>query len=317
MRISAYAFLLRDVYPPFNGKGHPSYPVETVTEATHFNRVTVLFRLFIGLPASVIAGLVAGGAVLLSPILWIGALVLGRVPGPMFSAYALYLRCQAPLSAYTYLLTPEYPWGLFGDGHAPTQPSDHEGDEAPSSDPDSLLLERSWTITPTAGGRYWLVALLVVGVGCLGVLEHSGPSPLSFLTLFTSKKAFAYSGPALRLSGDVVEFSSNYNATLRLATSCASGSLGATCLQDIARQWATEYRSLQSKIEVLTFPSTSRVPLTSMINECATAHAFFEYTSTISTLTGIVAHISGAQSVVRALNSSQIANARVVVADSL
>ncbi|QNE78899.1 DUF4389 domain-containing protein [Streptomyces finlayi] len=115
MRVSASEMLLVDRYPPFALTPPPDYPVQIEVRPTDLNRLAVLFRVFLMIPAAVVQALATSGWFALSFIWWVITLILGRMPRPLFDATAATLRYQMRLFAYAMMLTPAYPRGLFGD----------------------------------------------------------------------------------------------------------------------------------------------------------------------------------------------------------
>ncbi|HTA03832.1 MAG TPA: DUF4389 domain-containing protein, partial [Streptosporangiaceae bacterium] len=73
-RVYAYLFLLTDAYPPFS-LDDDAYPVRLVTRQTSLNRVTVLFRILVAIPAAILTGLAASGLAALSIVAWLITLV--------------------------------------------------------------------------------------------------------------------------------------------------------------------------------------------------------------------------------------------------
>lgn len=115
MRVAASEMLLIDRYPPFALTAPPDYPVHIEVRPTDLNRLAVFFRIFLMIPAAVVQALVMSGWFALSFIWWVITLVLGRMPRPLFEATAAALRYWMRFSAYSMMLTPAYPRGLFGD----------------------------------------------------------------------------------------------------------------------------------------------------------------------------------------------------------
>lgn len=120
-RVYAYVYLLTGAWPPFDANT-PSYPVHVVRATQPLNRWAVLFRFFLALPAGIVAGAVGGGLGILSFFAWICGVVLGRLPTPFHLGFAAIVRFQARNQAYAMLLTPTWPYGLFGDRDAPVAP---------------------------------------------------------------------------------------------------------------------------------------------------------------------------------------------------
>lgn len=121
MRYMAYTYLLTDTYPPFEFDDR-SYPARPIMPAPGpLNRVAVFFRFVLVFPAGVFQVIVIYG--LLIPMLFVAWLIMvfsGRMPRALYWAYSSLIRYTARVLAYLLLLTPEYPWGMFGDREGST-----------------------------------------------------------------------------------------------------------------------------------------------------------------------------------------------------
>jgi hypothetical protein len=122
VRVMASATLMTDVYPPFSGDEDDLFPISLgVPDAASLNRLAVLFRIILVVPASFLYSFFQSGlAVFLFPF-WIAALVLGRLPDPVFRMMAIYVRFVLRVHAYFMVVTPCYPWGWKGDPQDSTQ----------------------------------------------------------------------------------------------------------------------------------------------------------------------------------------------------
>ena len=106
--VTAYAFLIADPFPPFDGR--PGYPVDLeIGPPEEQSRLTVFFRLFLGLPAILVAQILRSLSQLLAVFSWITAVLLGRVPRGIRDFAAFALRFEQQTNAYLYLLTGRYP----------------------------------------------------------------------------------------------------------------------------------------------------------------------------------------------------------------
>jgi hypothetical protein len=116
IRVNAYMFLLTDQYPPFSLED-AEYPVRTILpDRGQLNRVSVLFRIILAVPASVFSQIVING--LTAPLLfimWIVVIVTGSMPPALYDAYSALLRYQARFHSWFTMLTSEYAWGMLGD----------------------------------------------------------------------------------------------------------------------------------------------------------------------------------------------------------
>jgi hypothetical protein len=114
-RVAAYLLLLTDQYPPFAFEDAP-YPVRLAVGAGRLNRLSVLFRLILAIPAAIVSTLLTSGfTTIVVFIAWLTALVAGRLPASLHQAVAAVLRYTLRYYGYLYLLTDTYPAGLFGD----------------------------------------------------------------------------------------------------------------------------------------------------------------------------------------------------------
>ncbi|WP_327070364.1 DUF4389 domain-containing protein [Kitasatospora sp. NBC_01302] len=149
-RVTASGTLLIDRYPPFSLRQRPDFPVLVQVRPGRLNRLAVLFRLILMIPAAVINSLLGAGWVVLSFFIWLLALVLGRLPRPVFEATAAFVRYRFRFNAYVLMLTSAYPKYLFGEEWpAP-------GEEPPVSATRPLVLG--------GPGKALLVAFLVLGL---------------------------------------------------------------------------------------------------------------------------------------------------------
>lgn len=114
-RTDAYALFLTDRYPPF-GLDDVSYPVwMAVDRPDRFNRLAVLFRAILVIPAGIVQSVFTLGMYVFFVVTWILTLVLGRCPRALHLVLAAWLRYQLRYSAYAYLLTTTYPSAPLGD----------------------------------------------------------------------------------------------------------------------------------------------------------------------------------------------------------
>jgi uncharacterized protein DUF4389 len=122
-RLTAYYYLLTDQYPPFDTADEP-YPVRPITPSGgRLNRWAVLFRVILVIPASFFQAVVSYGlTVPLLFVTWLIILVGGQMPPALYWAYAALIRYEFRVNSYFFLLTSEYPRGMFGDGSYGTHP---------------------------------------------------------------------------------------------------------------------------------------------------------------------------------------------------
>jgi hypothetical protein len=113
-RALGYQSLLTSQYPPFSSEDE-DYPVRVAMRPGRLNRLAVLFRGLLMIPALVVALFVSYGTVVISIVTWFIALATGKVPDSVHQALSAVLRYQLRLLGFAYMLTSEYPGGLYGD----------------------------------------------------------------------------------------------------------------------------------------------------------------------------------------------------------
>lgn len=115
-RVGAYLFLLTDEYPPFSfeDKAYPVRPV--LPDNGPLNRLTVLFRIFVAIPAFVFYQIVQNGLTFpLLIVVWFIVLFTGRMPASLYPTYMSLLRYEARFHSWFSMITSEYAWGMMGD----------------------------------------------------------------------------------------------------------------------------------------------------------------------------------------------------------
>jgi hypothetical protein len=119
-RVNAYAGLMRDEYPPFSLEA--DYPARLeLAHPTRFSRLLVLIKWLLIIPHSLVIYFVGLAASLAMLVAWFAILFTGKYPLGLFRFYEGFLRWNERISAYTLLLTDDYP--PFSLDH---QPLDHD-----------------------------------------------------------------------------------------------------------------------------------------------------------------------------------------------
>jgi len=141
IRVQAYALLLTDQYPPFSLDDEPGYPVRVaIPSPDRLNRLAVLFRFILVIPAGLLLDLVRlGGTTIVGFIAWLIVLITGKLPTSLHLAYIAILRYMTRYYGYSCMLTAAYPGGFFGDGiampdGAAVPPAGDLGDAAPGDE---------------------------------------------------------------------------------------------------------------------------------------------------------------------------------------
>jgi hypothetical protein len=107
--VRAYVLLIADPYPGFTGR-EGSYPIDVeIAPPGDQNRLTVLFRLILAIPALFVANILTYLSELLAVFSWFIALVMGRVPEGLRNFAALALRFETQTYGYLLLVTGTYP----------------------------------------------------------------------------------------------------------------------------------------------------------------------------------------------------------------
>jgi hypothetical protein len=116
-RVSAYASLMTDRFPPFNGTD--PFPVNVEVPAAPIRRLAVLFRFILVIPAGIVAGVATFGVAVAGFVIWLIVLFRGRMPQTLFEAMSAVLRFEARYQAYAFMMTGKYPGELYGDVTSP------------------------------------------------------------------------------------------------------------------------------------------------------------------------------------------------------
>jgi Domain of unknown function (DUF4389) len=111
-RVSCYIFLLTDRFPPFGGGSRDDgYPVQvSVDRPERLSRLTTFFRLFMAIPAYLVAYVLRLLGQLFAVFAWVIIIVIGRLPKGLFEVMELPQRYQLRFTAYISLVTDAYPW---------------------------------------------------------------------------------------------------------------------------------------------------------------------------------------------------------------
>src|SRR6516162_6745584 len=104
-RVFGYAILLTDTYPPFTLED-AEYPIRVAVRPGRLNRLAVLFRFILLIPAWIVYAVVAYGAfTIIQFVSWLIVLISGRMPDSLYQAMAAALRYQVRVIGYAFMLT--------------------------------------------------------------------------------------------------------------------------------------------------------------------------------------------------------------------
>ena len=104
----AFLYVIGGPFPGFTGAAG-SYPVDIAFDPPQRQRRAVTaFRLFLALPALVLAGAYGTAALVVGILGWWAALFTGRMPEGLRNLGAVSLRYSAQSTAYLFLVTESY-----------------------------------------------------------------------------------------------------------------------------------------------------------------------------------------------------------------
>ena len=110
-RYSAYALLVVDDFPPFDGGQHRGYPVGVDIEppAPRYSRLKALFRIILAIPILVMQYLLQIWLLVVAIAIWFVAVVTGKTPPGLSEAMRFPMSFFVRSTAYLYLITDIYP----------------------------------------------------------------------------------------------------------------------------------------------------------------------------------------------------------------
>lgn len=171
-RVSAYAMLLVDHYPPFRLRVD-DYPVRLVLPSPgRLNRAAVLFRIVLLIPVIFFAEWLSYGWTVLAFFFWLTILVLGRSPVAVSGSTTAVLRFSMRYQAYALMLTSRYPAGLYGEPPPMTQPAPGQppagqpylGQPYPMPDGASLQGPPGVRLVLSRAAKGFVTAFIVLGI---------------------------------------------------------------------------------------------------------------------------------------------------------
>lgn len=158
-RVFGYLALLTDAYPPF-ALGDEPYPIRVAALPGRLNRLAVLFRYILIIPAAIVAAALSLGAFSLTLfVTWLIVLITGRMPDALHQALAAAVRYFARLNGYVMMLTSAYPSGLSGD-----RPVARAYDPAAFPPvPNLAQAPGPWALSLSGAARKLVASFLVIG----------------------------------------------------------------------------------------------------------------------------------------------------------
>jgi hypothetical protein len=116
-RFTAYAALLVDAYPPFNGSEEASYPVRMTFDGPleQYSRLKTFFRAILAVPVMVLRYVMGLLLEIGAVAAWFIIVLTGKMPRGLFDVMVLANSYTARSDVYLFLLTETYP--PFQDEH--------------------------------------------------------------------------------------------------------------------------------------------------------------------------------------------------------
>ena len=110
-RITAYAALVCDPYPPFWGSPDESYPVrmQFAGPLPQYSRLKTFFRIILAIPILILRYVMALLLEVSAIAAWVVIVITGKLPRGLFDVLVLANSYTARSDAYLYLLTETYP----------------------------------------------------------------------------------------------------------------------------------------------------------------------------------------------------------------
>jgi hypothetical protein len=110
LRASAYMLLMTDEYPAFNGDADANYPVRLEMDYPEsLSRGLIFVKWLLVIPHIIIVGIYGYAASLAVMVAWFAIMFTGTFPRGLFDFAAGYMRWNARVGFYQYLMTDEYP----------------------------------------------------------------------------------------------------------------------------------------------------------------------------------------------------------------
>ena len=271
-RVWAYVNLLTDRWPVFSD--NEGYPVAIwLPGPQRLNRAAVFFRFILAIPAGIVGALVTAGMVIASPVVWLVVLIAGRVPRPLFNASAAAVRFQLRHYSYSYLLTPAYPAGLYGD-----PPDRREEDEAPAEAPPPAEAADVPPPPPDAPrppvlhrSARRLVTLFIV-LGCVAIIGYT----IGLIVLAGGVIDRAQANNSLSIAYGHIHTAD--------ASACTTAADRFGCLKEQARQDANEFSKFDDEVRDIDFPSDVQPQVDALHSATETFVADFRALSTTTSL---------------------------------
>jgi hypothetical protein len=306
-RVSAYVWLLTDQYPPFT-LSDPDYPVRMSAAPGQLNRVAVLFRLILVIPAYLLTDVVGSGLTVLAIVIWLIVLVAGQMPRPLHEAVAAVVRFLTRYDAYLFLMSGTYPWwGLFGDqagpeaaiaevtpleippgpepwaagaGQPAAQPESWQpaGSGAPAPSPAGWPAgPQPWRLVLSSGGRSLVGVIIAVGALAFAVNGVVGTNNLN--SSVSRVNAIA------TVSEAHTELVNQIRALGQQGAACQGQASALACVQKVDRQAAQDLGAFANAVGSTPMPSSAASAASQLTSAVHQAQMAFQQLATATSVT--------------------------------
>ena len=291
-RYYGYRYLLTDDYPPFKFDDDLAYPVViAIPPPGRLNRFAVFFRLILAIWANIVSGLlIYGVGTIVAFIAWLITLFTGRLPGPLHLAFTAVLRFQTRYACYLGMLTPTYPWKLFGDEPDPAAPAygaapGYEttlgygapvpgygtpggyGSALPVSPP------ASWRLVLPLSARVLLLVFII-----LGLITEGGLLVVRFAAADRTSNALSVKTAAIsEWNSDFKTLKTNLDKD---PTSACGPNLG--CLTKSDAHAAMYFSTFANEVQAITMPSAAAADATTVVTDARKASQDFTQLSSVT-----------------------------------
>jgi hypothetical protein len=316
-RVYAYNYLLTDVYPPFS-LDDADYPVRLAVSPGRLNRLAVLFRFFLLIPAWIVQAVVTYGALTIFLfVTWLIVLVTGQMPDAIHQALAAVLRYQVRTLGFAMMLTSAYPGGLFGDPQGYGDPQAYSGPQA-YGDPQAeaqpgygaqpgyaqagygaptagTAAGLSWRLILSATARKLVVLFIVLGV-VLGAVNGAVQAALAS----NSVSALAAAEQVAADVAPVRDALNNYSTSVQ----ACKGKLA--CVEGLDRTVSGTLNTFAGQLRGIAMPSHATAANAALASSVSNTAAIFAKLSTATSGTQYIsiANASGLQNSVNQINQA-------------
>ncbi|MBW3668906.1 MAG: DUF4389 domain-containing protein [Actinobacteria bacterium] len=262
-QVMSYVWLLTGRWPPL--VAIPGYPADLECEATRLSRMAVLFRIVLLIPSGLVATFSMFGMTVFAVVIWLIALVKGRLPDTVHRAVAAGVRYTLRYYAFAWMLTSAQPSGLFGDRDRVRHLPEIDPTATPT-DPDAV--PRPGTLRLNRGAKRLVAAFVVVGAvtyvgGTIASVAPRGTSFVARAELMAAWDDFAEEAQALN-SG---------------MSNCDTAPDPLACVREQTGRLSDEIARFQDRVVMIDFPTHAQDQASSLV---AAAARFRDATAQLS-----------------------------------